>query len=423
MARTLRDDKIGTRESRLKLKARGKPYYRAVEEGLHLGYRKPRGRKGKPAVAGKWVLRRYVGQQEYVVVAIAIADDFSDADGKTILDFAQAQNKARALLAGGRKSGPFTVRMALDAYFEKIEGGGRSAYDSRRRIEPFVHKIAGVKCDELEADQLRTWLRTTARAPARLRTAKGHKQKHRDFDHNDAEAVRQRQATANRTLAVLKAALNSAYRDGKIASAASWERVEPFKQVDAARVRFLSRAEAQRFINATDPEFRPMVEAALATGCRYGELCRLEVQDFSAHTGTIAIRRSKSGKARHVVLTENGVKLFQRLTAGRAGTDPVLCNGAGSPWTKSAQARPTIAACSHAHIKPRISFHILRHTWASLAIKNGLPLWMVARNLGHADTRMVEKHYGHVEQDFISDAIRKAAPQFDTEPTNVTAIA
>jgi integrase len=38
------------------------------------------------------------------------------------------------------------------------------------------------------------------------------------------------------------------------------------------------------------------------------------------------------------------------------------------------------------------SFHILRHTWASLAVMNGTPLLVVAKNLGHADTRVVEEH-------------------------------
>jgi integrase len=42
------------------------------------------------------------------------------------------------------------------------------------------------------------------------------------------------------------------------------------------------------------------------------------------------------------------------------------------------------------------SFHILRHTWASLAIMAGAPLMVVARNLGHAAKRMVERHYGHL---------------------------
>ena len=59
-----------------------------------------------------------------------------------------------------------------------------------------------------------------------------------------------------------------------------------------------------------------------------------------------------------------------------------------------------------------ISFHILRHTWASLAVMNGVPLMVVAKNLGHADTRMVEKHYGHLATELIADAIRAGAPRY-----------
>ena len=55
----------------------------------------------------------------------------------------------------------------------------------------------------------------------------------------------------------------------------------------------LSVAEATRLINASDPEFRPVVQAALQTGCRYGELTRLEVHDFNPDSGTLTVRQSK----------------------------------------------------------------------------------------------------------------------------------
>src|ERR1700689_689369 len=84
MARTLRDASLDSRAARSRLNARGKPYYRAIEEGLHLGYRRPRGRRGSPAVAGKWVVRRYLEKERtYAVETIAAADDSSDADGIT----------------------------------------------------------------------------------------------------------------------------------------------------------------------------------------------------------------------------------------------------------------------------------------------------------------------------------------------------
>jgi integrase len=51
---------------------------------------------------------------------------------------------------------------------------------------------------------------------------------------------------------------------------------------------------------------------------------------------------------------------------------------------------------------------------------NGVPLLVVAKNLGHADTRMVETHYGHLAPSYIADAIRAGAPRFGTvEPSNV----
>lgn len=63
------------------------------------------------------------------------------------------------------------------------------------------------------------------------------------------------------------------------------------------------------------------------------------------------------------------------------------------------------------------TFHELRHTWASLIIKAGAPLMAVAENLGHRDTRMVERHYGHLAESYVADVIRKSAPTFDIADT------
>ena len=88
----------------------------------------------------------------------------------------------------------------------------------------------------------------------------------------------------------------------------------------------------------------------------------------------------------------------------------------GLEWGFAHQIRPMEKAVAQAKISPSISFHGLRHTWASHAVMNGMPLMVVARNLGHADTRMVEKHYGHLAPTYVADAIRKSAPKFKFEP-------
>ena len=111
---------------------------------------------------------------------------------------------------------------------------------------------------------------------------------------------------------MLRAALNHAFHDGKVSSDLEWRKVKPFKKVDAARLRYLTIAEAKRLINAAEPDFRLLVQAALQTGARYGELARLTVGDFNPDVGTVSIQQSKSGKSRHVVLTDEGVKFFRR---------------------------------------------------------------------------------------------------------------
>jgi integrase len=192
--------------------------------------------------------------------------------------------------------------------------------------------------------------------------------------------------------------------------------VTPFKGVDAARARYLSIAEAQRLINGSDPDFRFLVQAALQSGARFGELARLEVHDFNVDSGTLAIRRSKSGKSRHVVLTDEGVAFFEQLAAGRDGSETMLRKANGSAWLTSHQLRPMADACRRGSVSPPISFHGLRHTWASLAVMNGVPLLVVAKNLGHADTRMVERHYGHLAPSYVADTIRANAPRFGFTP-------
>ena len=129
------------------------------------------------------------------------------------------------------------------------------------------------------------------------------------------------------------------------------------------------------------------------TGCRYSELGRLRAGDFNPESGTVFVGQSKSGKARHVVLTDEGRRFFETLTAGRPGDALMLTHADGLAWGPSHQIRPMAEACRAARIKPAAGFHILRHTSASHLVMSGVPLNVVAHNLGHADTRMTERHY------------------------------
>ena len=80
------------------------------------------------------------------------------------------------------------------------------------------------------------------------------------------------------------------------------------------------------------------------------------------------------------------------------------------PWGKSHQQRPLAEACQRAKISPAISFHVLRHSHGSLLAMKGVPMPVIARQLGHADTRMTEKHYAHLSPSYVADTIRARFP-------------
>jgi integrase len=430
VARKVRDATLDSRAARSRLKAQGKPHYRQIDPGLHLGYRRLAGS------AGTWTVRLYKGEtargSPYVTEVIGAADDFSDANGADILTFAQAQTKAREMRDMRSRSaagilGPFTVDQAMADYLRYLEDKRATADDVDYRYRAFIKdQLGSIEVASLTAKKIRDWHSNLAKQPPRLRTGKGEEQQYRK-PAKDAESKRRRQASANRVLTSLKAALNRAWRDGRVPSNTEWARVEPFEDVDAARVRYLNFDEAKRLVNACNPDFRNLVQGALETGARYGELIRLTVADFVIakqerqngtliEVGMINVRRSKSGKPRHVVLSHEGKKFFDTLCAGRAGDALIFTKADGTSWANSNQKRPMDAAVARAKIKPSISFHGLRHTWASLAVMNGIPLLVVARNLGHATTRMVEKHYGHLAPTFITDAILTGAPRFGFKP-------
>jgi len=414
MARRIKDAALDSRAARAKLKPRGEPYYRAVERGAHLGYRR------RANAAGTWLVRAFNGTA-YRAARLSFADDLSDADGVTVLDYWQAVEAVRTRLpeqgraAAVKSVRRWTVNDALDAYLRMLEGEGRLIADSRCRIDALIRPALGkAKLDELTTDQLRRWRDALAKSPPRLRTRNGEKQKYRDVTDDDGR--RARRSSANRVWAILTSALNHAFRDGSVASDRAWRLVRPLAKVGKSRGRYLTVAEAKRLANAADADFRLLVLAALQTGARYGELCALKVADFNADAGTVHIARSKSGKPRHVVLSTEGQAYFRQLCAGRPGDALMLAKLNGRPWGKSEQKKKIDAACVAARLKPAISFHGLRHTWASLAVMNGMPLMVVARNLGHRDTRMIEKHYGHLREDYVAAEIRKAAPTFGFKP-------
>jgi integrase len=410
MPRQVRNTKLDTPSARAKLAPRREPYWAVLVTGCAIGYRKlARGR-------GTWIarFRDDRGKQRYS--ALGPADDINDPEGGLALSYGAAQEKARGwfrLAARGfddqpQRTGPYAVKDACTDYMaDYTSRGGKSVDATQATIDAFILPVLGdIALAKLSKARVKRWRDELAERPARLRTRRGKVQRHRTADVS-AETQRRRRATANRILTVLKAVLNHARREGHT-SDAPWSEARPFREVGAARVRYLTDKEAARLVNACPPEFRQLVTAGLLTGCRYGELTTLLARDYSPDSGTLHIRSSKSGKPRHVVLTDEGKKFFARAVVGKARDDLILTHRDGHAWNKSEAQRPMAGACRAGKIKPAMTFHELRHTYASRLVMRGAPLMVVAQQLGHTDTRMVERHYGHLAPSYVADTVRSA---------------
>ena len=411
MARTVRNPKIDTRSARAKLTERREPYWTVISAGNALGYR--RGAKG-----GTWIAKfRHENGKRYLE-ALGAADDARDADGLSVFSFSQAQERARAWFErkAREQAGdfvpldrPYTVADALADYradYQRRSGKATDRLDASAAawIRP---ELGALPLDKLTKGRIVGWHQKIAETPPRLRTKLGVAQKHREADASP-EAVRRRRSTTNRVLTILKAALNHAHREGKCASDDAWRTVRAFREADAARLRYLSDDEARRLTNACPADFRALVTGALLAGCRYGELAAMTVDDFNPDVGTVRVRASKSGKPRHVVLTQEGRDFITQLAARKPGSAHLFVRANGKRWAKSEQQRPLAAACEAAKIDPVVNFHGLRHTYASRLAMRGVPLAVIAVQLGHADSRMVDKHYGHLAPSYVAETVRTA---------------
>ncbi len=410
MARLARDTKLETREARARLKVRAEPYWRQIHPGLFVGYR-----KGK--TGGVWWVRTHaedpasdqVRRASYTKRRLALADDTADSDGENILTFAQAQRLAiaisegDALPAGKKVTGGYTVTDAMEDYLADYKARGKDWRGAELTLEAHVKgDIGNVVLAKLTAERLRKWLNGLAAT-----------------DSEDEDTIRKKRATANRVLNTVRAALNFAYRNGRVDSDRAWRIVKPFRGVDLPRVAYLTPPEAKRLLNACEQDFRSLAHGALLTGCRYGELTRMEAGDFDPVTGKIFARFTKSGRPRHVPLSAEGVAFFTRQTAGKKRGELMFPRADGEPWGKAHQHRRIKAACAAAGIEPAVSFHILRHTYGAALAGAGVPLKVIAEALGHADTRITERHYGHISEEYVARQVRANLPSFGFEPDNV----
>ena len=114
---------------------------------------------------------------------------------------------------------------------------------------------------------------------------------------------------------------------------------------------------------------------------------------------------------RHVTLTGEALELIERLISGRSPADMLFKRDDERGWKRAEQLRPMRDACKCAGIDPAVGFHVLRHTHASILAMRAVPMAVIARQLGHSDTRMTDRHYAHLAPNYVADTIRVSFPR------------
>jgi integrase len=330
-----------------------------------------------------------------------------------------------ALEAGGEiiHKGPFTVADAWTLYLEAAKRRGVvgipiMSITANAHILP---SLGNVQVSRLTKARIEKWHQGIAESGKR-KTGKVRKEPKLMDAPTSEEEIRQRRDSANRILTNLKAALTYALNTGKVQEPAPWKQVKPFPNTAANRVRFLSVDEQRNLVASCDNDLKPLVLAGLFSGARYGELTPVLVKDFDNINGTLflAFGKGKGGtKPRFVTLTDEGIEWFQEYTKGKdAGrlmflrTDVKRGARAESlrnpnQWASYDQIYAMEQAVKKAKIDP-VTFHELRHTYASTLLNAGVSLSYVAEQLGHTDLRMVTKYYGHIAKAAMVKAIRNA---------------
>lgn len=145
---------------------------------------------------------------------------------------------------------------------------------------------------------------------------------------------------------------------------------------------------------------RAMLEVFYATGIRREELCNLSVFDADLQGGMLRVTRGKGGKGRVVPLTRPAVRFLReyiakvrpKLTVKNRKTRQLFVNRYGGPLSSQVVSILIRTYGRQAGMGCRVTAHCLRHTFATVLVKNGADIVAVQKMLGHSDLTVTQQY-------------------------------
>jgi len=187
----------------------------------------------------------------------------------------------------------------------------------------------------------------------------------------------------------------------------------PRPKYNNARDRFLSSEEAAALLKACsasiNPQLRNIVGLLLLTGARKRELLDAKWEHVNLDRRVWFIPTSKTGKARHVPLSQPALDLIRQLP--RFDKCPWLLPNPKTRKPYSDIKHPWETARAAAGLDG-LHLHDLRHSAASFMINAGIDLFAVGRILGHADHQSTMR-YSHLANETLMQAVEAGAAKMN----------
>jgi integrase len=189
----------------------------------------------------------------------------------------------------------------------------------------------------------------------------------------------------------------------------------PRPKYNNSRERYLTEKEAARLqravANSANPQLKFIVGLLLLTGARKTELLRAKWEHVDLDRRSWHIPTTKTGKPRHVPLSQAAVDIIERLA--RWHNCPWLLPNPDTrlPYTDIKRVWDTARDEAGLH---GLRLHDLRHSAASFMINAGIDLYAVGRILGHADHQSTQR-YSHLANDTLMRAVEAGAAKINVD--------
>lgn len=235
----------------------------------------------------------------------------------------------------------------------------------------------------------------------------------------DEENPKLSQATIRRKLVVLQSILKQAVKLDIIPSNPANAEKLTLQKVTAPKIEIFSKQEAAQMLECLEQEelqFQVLIQLAIMTGCRCGELVGLKFSDFDFMRNKLTVERSaykiagepiktkppKDYEVRTITVNQHCIDLVKLLRTEKArqaaelgtawcGDEWLFTQWNGeimNPQTPTKQFSKFLEKNGMKHRK----FHSLRHTSATLLLYGGVNLKQVQERLGHGDISTTNKY-------------------------------